>query len=272
MDPLSLTFIISAFIAGIITFLAPCTLPLIPGYLSFISGASISDLQDPAKVKKVRVKIFLNGVFYVIGFSAVFILFGSLISLGGSLFSDFRLPLIRLGGVFVAFFGLFLLAPAITSLTNNRINLLKIPPFSLLAGEHQPRFTRKLKPGNPFSSLVFGGSFALGWSPCVGPILAAILTLAASSATVGQGTFLLFVFSLGLAIPFLLTALGIGWASTHFAKIGKYLNWVSAIGGVFLIIFGVIMATNNFLVWISLTYRFFNFLGIDFEGTFLQLL
>jgi len=203
MEPISLAFVISAFIAGIITFLAPCTLPLVPGYLSFISGASISDLQDPQKARGVRLKIFMNGVFYVIGFSAVFILFGTLFGLGGSIFAQWRGNLIILGGIFVIIFGLFLLAPAITGITNGRVNLMKIPPFNLLGAEHQMRFGNKLKPGKPLSSLIFGGSFALGWSPCVGPILGVILTFAASSATVGQGAFLLFIFSLGLAVPFL---------------------------------------------------------------------
>lgn len=264
MEPISIAFVLSAFIAGIITFLAPCTLPLVPGYLSFISGSSISDLQDPAKAQGARLKIFLNGLFYVIGFSAVFILFGVLFGLGGSIFFEFRDILIKIGGAFVILFGLFLLAPAITGVTNGKINLLRIPPFGLLAADRQAHFGSKLTPGKPLSSLIFGGSFALGWSPCVGPILGVILTLAASSATISQGAFLLFVFSLGLAIPFLLTALAIGWASTHFAKIAKYLNYVSLIGGIFLIVLGYMMISGNFVILNSLVFQFLNTVG--FEG------
>ena len=268
----TLSLLIPAFIAGIITFLDPCTLPLVPGYLSFISGAAVSDLQDPAKVTKARVKIFLNGLLYVVGFSAVFIFLGSLFGLGGSVFFQYRGLITQIGGVFVIVFGLFLIAPAISALTAHRINLMSIPPFTLFVPERQIRFAQKLKPGNPFSSLMFGGTFALGWSPCVGPILGTILTFAASSATVGQGAFLLSIFSLGLAIPFLLVALAIGWASTHLAKVGKYLNWVSAVGGAFLILLGVMMVTNNFLLWIGLVYRFFNAVGLQYEENLLDLL
>lgn len=273
MEPISLTFIISAFVAGVITFLAPCTLPLVPGYLSFISGASVSDLQDPTKSKQARAKIFLNGVFYVTGFSAVFILFGTLFGLGGSIFFEYRDTLIKLGGVFIILFGLFLIAPALTQITNGRINVFKYRLFQFLAADRQMKIGGKLTPGKPLSSLIFGGSFALGWSPCVGPILGVILTLAASSATVGQGAFLLFIFSLGLAVPFLLTALAIGWASTHFIKIAKYLNYVSLVGGVFLIILGYMMVTGNFIILNSLVFQFLERFGLGmYEENLLDLL
>lgn len=270
MEPLSLSFLIAAFVAGIITFLAPCTLPLVPGYLSFISGSSVADLQDPTKARKARGKIFLNGVFYVIGFSAVFILLGSLFGLGGAVFFQYRSLITRIGGMLVIFFGIFLLAPAITSLTRGKINLLRFPLFRFLVPEHQVRVLGKFKPGTPLSSLIFGGTFAVGWTPCVGPILGAILTFAASSATVAKGAFLLFVFSLGLAVPFLLTALAVGWASKHFIKLGRYLNWVSIVGGLFLIILGIFMATDSFLIWIGYMYNALEFL--NYEEQLLDLL
>jgi len=273
MDPISLTFILSAFVAGIITFLAPCTLPLVPGYLSFISGSSIADLQNPEKAKKVRMKIFFNGLLYVIGFSAVFILFGSLFGLGGSVLFQYRDLLIKLGGAFVILFGIFLLAPSITGVTGGRINLTQLPILRWFSADRKVHFGDKLTPGKPMSSLIFGGSFALGWSPCVGPILGVILTLSAASASVGQGIFLLFVFSAGLAIPFLLTALAIGWASTHFAKITKYLNWVSLIGGIFLILLGYMMVSGNFIVLNSLVFQFLNNIGLGgYEENLLDLL
>ena len=273
MEAVSFTFVVSAFVAGVVTFLAPCTLPLVPGYLSFISGSSLSDLQHPEKAKKARSKIFLNGVLYVIGFSAVFIAFGTLFGLGGSLFFQYRDLLITLGGVFVILFGFFLLAPAITGVTNGRINVLRLPFLQFLSAEHQIHAGNKLTPGKPLSSLIFGGTFALGWSPCVGPILAVILTLAASSATVEQGALLLFVFSLGLAIPFLGTALAIGWASTHFAAIAKALNWVSLVGGIFLILLGYMMITGDFVVLNSLIFGFLRSIGLDgYEESLLDLL
>ena len=272
MDPVSFAFIVSAFIAGIITFFAPCTLPLVPGYLSFISGTSVAELQKPKRATRARAKIFFNGVLYVIGFSAVFILFGSLFGLGGSVFFQYRALLIKLGGVFVVLFGVFLIVPAFAGITNGKIHFSRIPFFRFLAADRQIRIANKLAPGNPVSSLLFGGAFALGWSPCVGPILGVILTLAASSATVGQGAFLLFVFSLGLAVPFLLTALAIGWASAHFGKLALSLNWVSLLGGAFLLLLGILMLTGTFLFWIGFVYRFFDFLGINYEEVLLDLL
>ena len=208
--------------------------------------------------KGSRKKIFLNGVFYVIGFSVVFILLGSLFGLGGAVFIQYRGILARVGGVFVIFFALFLIAPALATMTRDKINLLKIPLFSFFQADRAlpiNRITKRLKPGNPISSLVFGATFAFGWTPCVGPILGIILTFAASSATLGSGALLLVVFSLGLAVPFLLTALAIGWASEHLVKIAKYLNMVSFVGGLFLLLLGFLMVTDNFIFWIQFMYQ-----------------
>lgn len=242
------SLIIPAFIAGILTFLAPCTLPLVPGYLGFISGVSTSDLQDPNKSKIARRKIFLNGVLYVIGFSLVFIILGSLFGLGGAALIKYRLWFSRIGGIFVIFFGLFMMG------------ILKLPFLNV---EKHIGSVKALKPGNPVSSLIFGAAFAFGWTPCVGPILGSILTLAASSATIGQGAFLLAVFSLGLAVPFLIIAASVGSASAYLAKLSKYLNIISVIGGVFFVFLGVLLLTNNLGVWISYFYQIFNFINYE---------
>ena len=242
------SLIIPAFIAGIFTFLAPCTLPLVPGYLGFISGVSAQDLKDPLKAKTARRKIFLNGLLFVIGFSFIFILLGSLFGLGGSALIQYRLWLSRIGGVFVILFGLFM------------IGVLRLPFLNV---EKHIRGIKALKPGNPISSLIFGATFALGWTPCAGPVLGSILTLAAASATVGQGAFLLSVFSLGLAVPLLIIAAGIGSASNSIAKLSKYLNVISAIGGTFLIFLGVLLLSNKFGVWVAYFYQWFNFINYD---------
>ncbi len=242
------SLIIPAFIAGILTFLAPCTLPLAPGYLGFISGVSANDLQDSTKANRARRKIFLNGVLYVIGFSVVFIILGSLFGLGGAALVKYRLWLSRIGGVFVMFFGLFMLG------------VLKFP---FLNFEKHAGSIQALKPGNPVSSLIFGATFAFGWTPCVGPILGSILTLAASSATVGQGAFLLAVFSLGLALPFLIIAASIGSATFYLAKLSKYLNIISLVGGIFLVFLGILLLTDNLAVWIAYFYRFFDFVNYE---------
>lgn len=245
------SLIIPAFIAGILTFLAPCTLPLVPAYLGFISGASMEDLKDPQRSKQARLKIIVNAIFYLIGFSLVFIILGSLFGLGGAALAQYRVWLARIGGLFVIFFGLYMLG------------LFKLPFLNFLAGDRQPKFFKSLKPGTPVSSFAFGTAFATGWSPCVGPILGALLTLAATTTTVGQGALLLSVFSLGLAIPFLLIAVGIGSASNYINKVSKYLNVVSIIGGILLILLGILLFTNNFVLFTGEVYRIFNFINYD---------
>jgi len=245
---MDLSLVVPAFIAGLLTFLAPCTLPLVPGYLGFISGVSAQDLQDPLKAKSARRKIFLNGLLFIIGFSAVFILFGTVAGFFGQALFQYRIWLSRIGGVFVIFFGLFML------------NILKIP---FLSKEIQIKTPAIFANGKPVNSLIFGAAFGFGWTPCVGPILGSILTLAAASATALQGAFLLSVFSFGLAIPFLAIAAGIGSASSHIAKISKYLNIVSMIGGVFLIFLGILLFTNNLGVWIGYFYQWFGFINYD---------
>lgn len=245
---MDLSLIIPGFIAGILTFLAPCTLPLVPGYLGFISGVSASDLKDPTKAKIARKKIFLNGILYVIGFSLIFIMLGSLFGLGGAALVKYRIWLSRIGGIFVIFFGLFM------------TGVLKLPFLNV---EKHVGSVKFLKPGNPTSSLIFGATFAFGWTPCVGPILGSILTLAASSATIGQGAFLLAIFSLGLAVPFLIIAASIGTAAIYLAKISKYLNVISFLGGIFLVFLGILLFTNNLATWISYFYQFFDFINYE---------
>lgn len=241
------SLIIPAFIAGILTFVAPCTLPLVPGYLSFISGVSIKDLQNPQTSGLARRKIFYNGLLYTIGFSAVFIILGSIFSLGGLALIKYRVLLARIGGVFVIIFGLYMLGA------------LNFRLFRFLNTEARVK-NSWLKPGNPVSSFLFGSVFAFGWTPCVGPILGSILLLASTSSTIGQGAFLLGVFSLGLAIPFLLIAAGIGSVSGWLLKASRYLNIV---GGLFLIFLGILLATDNFSFWLSYAYQLFNFINYE---------
>ncbi len=245
------SLIVPAFIAGLFTFLAPCTLPLVPAYLGFISGVSVDDLKDPEKAGSARRKIFMNGLLYVIGFSFVFIVLGSLFGLGGSALIKYRLILSRVGGVFVIIFGLFMVGAS------------KLPIFNFLQNEKRMHAAAWLKPGSPTSSLIFGATFAFGWTPCVGPILGSILLLASSSATVAGGAFLLGVFSLGLAIPFLLIAAGVGHASQYIKKISKFLNIISIIGGVLLIILGYLVLTDQLQIWFGVVYPWLSFISYD---------
>ncbi len=245
------SLIIPSFFAGILTFLAPCTLPLVPGYLGFISGVSLKEIQDPRQLKNARSKIFLNGIFFILGFSAVFIILGTLAGLGGSALAPYRVWLARSGGIIVMFFGLYM------------IGLFKLPFFKFLEGEKRISIGKFLTPGHPLSSLIFGATFAFGWTPCVGPILGSILLLASASTTVWQGAAMLGIFSLGLAIPFLLVALGISSASKYIKKISKYLNIISIIGGIFLIFLGFVLLTNQLSAWIGFFYRLFDFANYE---------
>ena len=144
------------------------------------------------------------------------------------------------------------------------LGVFKIPFLtSFLATERKFKLPFKIKPGNPLSSTLIGAAFATGWTPCVGPILGSILLLASTSSTALQGGFLLFVFSMGLAVPFLAIAAGVGAASSSIAKISKYLHWVEIIGGVFLILLGLLLITNNFVLLISYGFQFFQFLNYE---------
>lgn len=246
---MDLSLIIPTFIAGILTFLAPCTLPLVPGYLGFISGSSLDDLNDPTKSKKARWNIFLNGLFFMVGFSAVFIIMGTLVGfIGATLLAPYRIWLARIGGIFVIIFGLFML------------NVVKIP---FLMAEKQIQAPALFKRGKPTNSFILGSAFAFGWTPCVGPILGSVLLLASTSTTALQGGLLLSVFSAGLAIPFLLIAIGIGSAPRYVQNISKYLNIISVVGGVFLIFLGVLLATDNVGVLISYGYKVLQFINYD---------
>ncbi|NQV93170.1 sulfite exporter TauE/SafE family protein [Candidatus Kaiserbacteria bacterium] len=245
MEIIGIGFILSAFVAGLLTFLAPCTLPMVPAYLGFISGVSKEDLEDDTKRDVVRKKIFLNGFFFVLGFSIVFILLGTLAGVIGQGLIPYRIWLTRIGGVFVILFGFFMLGV---------FNL----PF--LQTDRKIKTPQWIQIGKPSSSLIIGSAFAFGWTPCVGPILGSILLLASTSSTVLDGALLLTVFSVGLAIPFLFVAVGFSHATTYITKLSQYLKWVSVIGGIFLIILGLLLVTNNFGLLIQYGFELFGFI------------
>lgn len=249
------SLIIPAFIAGLLTFLAPCTLPLVPGYLAFIGGTSVKDLQDESKSSQIRKKIFLNGLMYVVGFSLIFVLLGTIFGAAGSLLSKNRLLLSRLGGIFVIFFGLYLMHAFDLPIFKNKLNFLN--------STKRIKFATKLTPGEPLSSFLFGATFAFGWTPCIGPLLGTILILASTTGTFMQGAILLLVFSFGLAVPFLLIAFGFSHAALYIRKISKYLNVISFVGGVFLLFLGILILTDNFVVWVGYFYKIFGFINYD---------
>lgn len=245
---MDLGLIIPAFIAGLLTFLAPCTLPLVPAYLGFISGVDQNALKNPETARAARRKIFLNGLAFIVGFSFVFIAFGVLAGFAGIALAPYRVWFARIGGVLVILFGLFMLG------------FFKLPFFQTDKRIPIPSW---LTLGRPSSSLFIGGTFALGWTPCVGPILGSILLLAGTSGTALQGGAMLTVFSFGLAIPFLVIALAFSKATVYIEKLSKYLTSVSIIGGIFLILLGLLLATDNFGLTIQYGYTLLDFINYD---------
>ena len=218
---------VAAFTAGLVSFLSPCVLPLVPGYISMISGASVADLKegDSALLRKV----LLHSLFFIIGFSIVFISLGASASWLGQLLLSRMSVLYRIAGVVIILFGLHM------------TGLLKI---GLLYRDK--RFHAAGKAATPGGALVIGLAFAFGWTPCIGPILAAILTLAASQSTILSGVFLLAVYSAGLAVPFLLTSLGVNHFLQFYQRFRAHLHQVEVFGGVILIILGAMILTNQF--------------------------
>lgn len=241
-------FIISAFIAGLLMFLAPCTLPLVPAYLAFISGVKADDFKNPQKIHAAKRAVIINGGAFILGFTGIFVLFGIIAGLLGAQIAQYRILLAQIGGAFIILFGLMML------------NVIRIAP---LMRDHRMKVPGFLTPGKPSSAFVIGASFAFGWTPCVGPVLASILLLASTSTTAFQGGFLLFVFSIGLAIPFLLTAVLYARAGAVIARMSSVTKWISYIGGVFLILLGLLLLTNNFGLTIEYGYRIFDFINYD---------
>ncbi len=226
MTPLEPLFLIpAAFLAGILMFLAPCTLPLVPGYLAFISG-----VPDGIGEKGTRSRVMRNAIAYVLGFSIIFILLGVFAGYVGAVLGPWRDTLGRAAGAIIILFGLTMLG------------LFRIP---FLGAERHIRIPKFLTLGHPQSSFLIGVLFAVGWSPCIGPILGTILLFASTSATALQGALLLAVFSAGLGLPFLLTALLITRVQGIFVKLTAVAQVLSFAGGLLLIFLGILMLSGN---------------------------
>jgi len=188
----------------------------------------------------------------MLGVTVVFVTFGTIAGLIGQSLAPWRNWLTKIGGIFVIIFGLYM------------AGLIRISPLnSLLGADRKIKLPFKIKRGNLISSSALGASFALGWTPCVGPILGSILLLASTSTTALQGGFLLLVFSMGLAVPFLIVAAGFGALVTKVTKIAKYLRWVEIIGGVFLIFLGILLFTGNFSLLIYYGYKWLDFVNYE---------
>jgi len=218
-----------ALAAGFLSFLSPCVLPLLPSYLSFITGVSLEELTQRGKDSRMRKITIINSLIFIFGFSLVFVLLGTSVSLVGNILFRYQIWITRIGGIFIIIFGLHL-----TGVLN----------LSLLQRDKRIHLGRR--PLGYLGSFLAGIVFAAGWSPCIGPILGAILFYAASQDSILLGISLLAVYSLGLAIPFFLSSLALQIFLEYYAKLRKHLRLVSLISGGLLIAVGVLLATNNF--------------------------
>jgi cytochrome c-type biogenesis protein len=222
---LSLLFV---FAAGLLSFLSPCVLPLIPGYIAFVSGLSIDDMTERQSAGKKMASATLSSVMFVLGFSAVFVALGASATWLGSFLVQ-RLPLlISIAGVVIIIFGL------------QQIGLFKFGFMQATKQIDLPAGKLGL-----FKAPLLGAAFAFGWTPCVGPILAAILTYAATMDTVGKGVLLLIVYSAGLGIPFLLTTVAMNGFFKLFSKIKKHMGLIQKISGAILVVLGILMITGK---------------------------
>lgn len=249
MIELTLIGATSAFIAGIVSFLSPCVLPLVPGYLSYIGGQSIVQRETANHTvglgKRFRT-VFLS-LGFVLGFSTVFIAFGASATGIGRLLSAYRYEVNIIGGLIIIVFGLFI------------SGLLR---FSWL--EREMRYYGNIPGGKGLSAYLLGMAFAFGWTPCIGPILGAILTLSASSALVNDGMALLGIYSLGLGLPFILAAIFTETFMRHSTGLKRYGRWLQVFAGVLLILMGIAMVTgymNDFSIWILKTFPTLGELG-----------
>jgi cytochrome c-type biogenesis protein len=224
--------ILIAFSAGLISFLSPCVLPLIPSYVTFITGLSLDDVQHARRTALV------HGVLFVAGFTLIFLALGAGATVLGQALIRHRDWISRIGGIVIIIFGLYLLG------------VLNIGFMS-----RERRFHVADKPVGYFGTVFVGIAFGAGWTPCLGPILGSILVYTSSQADLAKGMWLLLAYSLGLAVPFLVSAVAIERFSGFFQRMRNQMVWVSRISGTVLIGIGLLMVTNYFTILASYLQR-----------------
>lgn len=217
----------AALIAGLLSFFSPCILPLIPAYFTFITGFSLDELME-ARGTRVRVRIILSTLSYVLGFSMIFILMGASASfLGGAIF-EYRDWIRIIGGVAIMLFG---------------IHMTGLLRFKAL--EFERRLNIQKKPLHFLGTFIVGMAFGAGWSPCIGPLLGSILIVAGNQDTLAQGIGLLSVYAAGLAIPFLVLSIFIDSLITLIKKVSWSIKYINVTAGVLLLIIGLLLVTNK---------------------------
>ncbi len=220
----------AAFIAGLLSFLSPCVLPLIPAYFTFITGLSLEELTENRNAE-IRKKVFLSTISFVFGFSLVFILMGASASYLGGLMYKYR-DLIRVvGGILIILLGVHL------------TGVIRIRGL-----EFEKRINLEKKPLHFLGTFIIGMAFGAGWTPCIGPLLGSILLIAGSQETIRQGMVLLGIYSAGLAIPFIIISVFINLLLMFIKKASRALRYFNAAAGILLIVVGLILVTNKLYV------------------------
>lgn len=214
-----------AFTAGLLSFLSPCVLPLIPSYVTFITGLSLDDVQ------KARRAALLHSLLFILGFTLIFVALGATATALGQLLLYQRAWISRIGGVLIIVFGLYMLGV-----------------FNVTLFSQERRVHIANKPVGYLGTLLVGIAFGAGWTPCIGPILGSILTYAASSADMSRGLWLLLAYSLGLAVPFLVSAVMVERFLDFFTRMKRQMVWITRISGVLMIIVGILMVTDYFTI------------------------
>jgi cytochrome c-type biogenesis protein len=232
-----------AFLAGVLSFLSPCVLPLVPSYVSFITGVSFEDLKDSSDKRRIRFLTITNSLAFIGGFSLIFIALGASSSIVGAFLLQYQDWIRIIGGVLVIFFGLFVSG---------------IIRLDFLTKER--KFHLSGKPAGYVGTFLVGMTFAAAWTPCIGPILGTILLYASSKGSAEFGFKLLAVYSLGLAVPFFISSLMFNSFLSYSVRIRKYMRVIMLVSGVVLIAFGILLLTNNVRRLMS----FFPDLGINF--------
>jgi cytochrome c-type biogenesis protein len=222
-----------AFLGGILSFVSPCVLPLVPSYISFVTGISFEELNEEDGAGELKKVIIFNSLMFILGFSTIFVVvLGASAQIFGNVFMQYESVIRKIGGIVIILLG---------------IHIIGIINFKILQREKKLHFFSD-KPAGFLGSFLVGMGFAAGWTPCIGPILSAIFTVAATSESKWAGVTLFMAYSLGLAIPFMLTSLGISTFLKHFNKVKRHMKLISVITGVFLIATGVLIYSNSFAI------------------------
>ncbi|HET7584146.1 MAG TPA: cytochrome c biogenesis protein CcdA [Gemmatimonadaceae bacterium] len=225
MDSGATLGVVIAFTAGLLSVLSPCVLPLIPSYITFVTGMRLDELHSARRTALVHAVLFVSG------FTLIFLALGATATVLGRVLLVYRDWISRVGGVVIILFGLYLLGV-----------------FTPAALQRERRVHLAHKPVGYLGSVLVGIAFGAGWTPCIGPILGSILIYTSSTASLGRGLLLLFMYSLGLAIPFLVAALAIDKFLGLFQRYRAAMVWASRAGGVLLIVIGVLLVTNYFTI------------------------